>query len=148
MLLMYARRLVACHHSPHMPVSRWTCLCSNLWRITSPKPLEHFSFARKNFTVTKRVSSKVLKSPFERFYSKHKDWVCYIRCPLNRNGVAKAKMKPSTLLGNSMLSTSFTSSKTETSTPLVQPLFYRHYLEFLPSLILFSTPPVSTPPIN
>ena len=81
------------------------------------KAVRALSFSKKNFVVTKREFSKVLKSPFEKSFSipniKSGFAKCGI-CPFDPDAISKEKMKPSTLYGTSQFSTS---SASDSSSP-------------------------------
>ena len=84
------------------------------------KAVRSLSFTKKNFVVTKREFSKVLKSPFEKAFLIPNIKAGFAKTgiyPLNRDAVAKSKMKPSLVHGSSLLSSPFTSADSD-STPL------------------------------
>ena len=71
------------------------------------KAVRSLSFTKKNFVLTKREFSKVLKSPFEKAFSIPNIKAGFAKTgiyPLNRDAVAKSKMKPSLVHGSSLLS--------------------------------------------
>ena len=68
------------------------------------KAVQSLSFTKKNFVVTKREFSKVLKGPFEKAFSIPNIKAGFAKCgiyPLNPDAIAKAKMVPSSLYGGS-----------------------------------------------
>lgn len=78
------------------------------------KAVRVLSFAKKNFVVTRREFSKVLKSPFERAFSIPNIKSGFAKSgiyPLNRDAIAKSKMKPS------LVHRSWTSSDSDSPLP-------------------------------
>ena len=68
------------------------------------KAVQSLSFTQKNFVVTKREFSKVLKSPFAHAFSIPNIISGFSKCGiylLNLNAIPQSKMKPSTLYGTS-----------------------------------------------
>ena len=79
------------------------------------KAVRSLSFTKKNFIVTKRDFSKVLKVPFEQAFSIPNIKAGFTKCgifPLNPDAmlIAKSKMTPSSLYGGSCCVTSPSSS--------------------------------------
>ena len=77
------------------------------------KAVQSLSFTKKNFIVTKRDFSKVLKVPFEQAFSIPNIKAGFTKCgifPLNPDAIAKSKMTPSSLYGGSCCVTSPSSS--------------------------------------
>ena len=68
------------------------------------KAVKKFTFTKKNFAVTKRAFSKVLKGPFEQAFSIPNIKAGFAKCgiyPFNPDAIAEYKMKPSSLYSDS-----------------------------------------------
>ena len=87
------------------------------------KAIRSLSFTKKNFVVTKREFSKVLRSPFDHAFSIANIKSGFSKCgiyPFNPDAVPLSKMKPSTLYGTSSVGGSpATSAADETTRPPV-----------------------------
>ena len=84
------------------------------------KAVRSLSFTKKNFVVTKREFSKVLKSPFDHAFSIPNIKSGFSKCgiyPLNPNAIPQSKMKPSTLYGTSCVGHESTTSGVDDSSP-------------------------------
>ena len=83
------------------------------------KTVRALSFTKKNFIVTKKEFSRVVKSPFEKAFSIPNIKVGFQKCgiyPFNPDVVPKSKMDPSNV-HRSLLSPSATDLSDEMSTP-------------------------------
>lgn len=83
------------------------------------KSVRALSFTKKNFIVTKKEFSRVVKSPFEKAFCITNVKSGFKKCgiyPFNRDAVSRLKMIPSTVHGSS-LTPSSTESSSESSTP-------------------------------
>ena len=85
------------------------------------KAVRSLSFSKKNFVVTKREFSKVVKSPFENAFSIPNIKAGFSKTgiyPLNHDAIAKSKMKPSLVHGSSLsMSPSMSSDSDSTAHP-------------------------------
>ena len=83
------------------------------------KAVRSLSFTKKNFIVTKREFSRVVKSPFEKSFSIPNIKSGFAKCgiyPFNPNAVSKSKMTP--LSVHTLISSS---TCTESESPIPNP---------------------------
>ena len=112
------------------------------------KSVRSLTFAKKNFVVSKRDFSRIIKSPFERAFSIPNIKAGFAKCglcPFNRNAVPIMKMMPSSLHDTSNIDSS---SDSATPCSSLQVTGNSNSVSPVPSSETYSVSSVSTTGVN